>query len=311
MHGSLFHLQEETLMPIVLNVRRAAAAISISLALTSSSLFAQVRADVQSQLKVADSAHMQIVTLRDGSKLVGRITAVGGDTVTFQSAVGTLAVAAANIDRVQELVSSSMKDGEYWFPNPNSTRLFFAPSGRMLSRGEGYVSDYEVFFPGFAVGVSDNVSIGGGMSLFPAGVDEQLYYFTPKIGGEVKKDVNLAVGALILGGLGTESTAGIVYGVGTFGPPDLSITAGLGYGFAGTTVAKNPVAMLGGEWRISQRIGLVTENYLIPNTEYVSPLFSYGVRLMGEKLTVDLALFNASGSRTAIGLPYVDFVFSF
>jgi hypothetical protein len=306
-----FTSKKRPFMPIVLNVRRAAAAISISLALTSSSVFAQVPAEVRSQLKVADSTHMQIVTLRDGSKLVGRITAVGGDTVTFQSAVGTLAVAAVNIDRVQELVSSSMKDGEYWFPNPNSTRLFFAPSGRMLARGEGYVSDYEVFFPGFAVGVSDNFSVGGGMSLFPAGVDQQLYYFTPKIGGEVKKDVNLAIGALILGGLGTESTAGIVYGVGTFGPPDLSITAGLGYGFAGTTVAKNPVAMLGGEWRVSQRIGLVTENYLIPNTEYVSPLFSYGVRLMGEKLTVDLALFNASHSGTGIGLPYVDFVFGF
>jgi hypothetical protein len=204
-----------------------------------------------------------------------------------------------------------MKDGEYWFPNPNSTRLFFAPSGRMLDQGEGYVSDYEVFFPGFAVGVTNHVSIGGGMSLFPAGLDEQVYYLAPKIGGEVRENVNLALGALILGGLGTESTAGIMYGVGTFGPPDASLTAGLGYGFAGTTVAKNPVIMLGGEFRVSKRIGLVTENYIIPNTEYINPLYSYGVRLMGEKLTVDLALFNASGSDTPIGLPYVDFVFRF
>jgi hypothetical protein len=254
---------------------------------------------------------MQIVTLRDGSKLIGRISAVGTDTVTFESAVGSLALPMVNVSRVQEIAASSMKDGEYWFPNPNSTRLFFAPSGRMLSRGEGYVSDYEVFFPGFAVGVSDNVSLGGGMSLFPAGIDEQVYYFTPKIGAEVRKDVNLAVGALILGGISDESTVGIVYGVGTFGPPDASITAGLGYGFAGTTVSKNPVAMLGGEWRVSQRIGLVTENYIIPNTEHINPLYSYGVRLMGEKLTVDLALFNVSGSNSAIGFPFVDFVFRF
>jgi hypothetical protein len=292
-------------------LKSRAVAICFALALTSSWLSAQSRGDVRSQLTVPDSAHLQIVTLRDGSTLVGRITAVTTDTVTFQSGVGALALPVVSIARVQEIVASSMKDGEYWFPNPNSTRLFFAPSGRMLGHGEGYVSDYEVFFPGFAVGLTDNVSIGGGMSLFPAGVDEQLYYFTPKIGAEVKKDVNIALGALIAGGLGTESTAGIVYGVGTFGPPDASVTAGLGYGFAGTTIAKNPVIMLGGEVRVSKRIGLVTENYIIPNTEYVNPLFSYGVRLMGEKLTVDLALFNASGSHTAIGLPYVDFVFRF
>jgi hypothetical protein len=274
-------------------------------------LSAQTPADIRTQLKVADSAHMQIVTLRDGSRLIGRITAVGADTVTFESGVGTLALPVVNLNRVQEIPASSMRDGDYWFPNPNSTRLFFAPSGRMLARGEGYVSDYEVFFPGFAVGVTDNVSLGGGMSLFPAGVDQQVYYFTPKVGGEVAKNVNLAVGALILGGLGQSSTAGIVYGVGTLGPPDASITAGLGYGFAGGTIAKNPVAMLGGEWRVSQRIGLVTENYIIPNTEYINPLYSYGVRLMGEKLTVDLALFNVSGSNTAIGFPFVDFVFRF
>jgi hypothetical protein len=296
---------------ITQNVRRAAAAICTALALSSSVAFGQASADVRNQLKVADSAHMQIVTLRDGSKLIGRITAVGTDTVTFESGVGTLALPVVNLSHVQEIAASNMRDGDYWFPNPNSTRLFFAPSGRMLGRGEGYVSDYEVFFPGFAVGVTDNLSLGGGMSLFPAGVDQQVYYFTPKIGAEVKKNVNIALGALILGGLGTESTAGIVYGVGTLGPPDASITAGVGYGFAGTTISKNPVGMLGGEWRVSQRIGLVTENYIIPNTEYINPLYSYGVRLMGEKLTVDLALFNTSGSNTAIGFPYVDFVFRF
>jgi hypothetical protein len=298
-------------MAIVQNLRRAAASTCIALALSSSAVSAQIQGDARGELKVADSAHLQIVTLRDGSKLIGRITAVGTDTVTFESGVGTLALPTVNVSRVQEIAASSMKDGEYWFPNPNSTRLFFAPSGRMLGRGEGYVSDYEVFFPGFAVGVTDNFSIGGGMSLFPAGVDEQVYYFTPKIGGEVARNVNVAVGALILGGTGTSSTAGIVYGVGTFGPPDASITAGLGYGFAGGTISRNPVGMLGGEWRVSQRIGLVTENYLIPNTENINPLYSYGVRLMGEKLTVDLALFNTSGSNTSIGFPYVDFVFRF
>jgi hypothetical protein len=297
-------------MHITAFVRNCVRAGCIALVFLSAALRAQSPQSVATQLKVVDSAHVQILTLRDGSTLVGRVTSVGQDTVVFASSVGSLSLPVANVARVQDVPSTSMREGEYWFPNPNGTRLFFAPSGRMLARGEGYVSDYEVFFPGVAYGVTNNISIGGGTSLFPAGVSDQVYYFTPKIGGEVARNVNLAVGGLILGGIPDESTAGIVYGVGTFGPPDASITAGLGYGFAGTTVARNPVGMVGGELRVSRRIALVSENYVIPNT-HANPLYSYGVRLMGEKLTVDLAMFNVSGENTGIGFPFVDFVFRF
>jgi len=282
-----------------------------ALLLAALPLRAQAKPDVRSKLHVADSAELQILTLRGGSTLIGRITAIGPDSLTIDASVGRVSLPIATVTEAKTVSADRMREGEYWFPNPNATRLFFAPSGRMLEAGEGYVSDYEVFFPGTAVGVTNNVSIGGGMSLFPTGIDKQLYYFTPKIGGEVRKNVNLAIGALVVGGIPDEATVGIVYGVGTFGPPDASITAGLGYGFAGTTVARNPVGMIGGEFRVARNFALVTENYIIPDTR-VNPLYSYGVRLMGEKMTVDLALFNLSGEGgTGIGFPYVDFVFKF
>lgn len=282
-----------------------------ALALATRPIGAQTRPDIRSKLHVTDSTQLQVLTLRDGSTLIGRISAVGADSLTVDASVGTFSLAIGSVTGVQYVSADRMRGGEYWFPNPNSTRLFFAPSGRMLERGDGYVSDYEVFFPGLAYGLTDNVSIGGGVSLIPAGLDQELFYITPKIGGEVRENVNLAVGALVVGGIPDEATVGIVYGVGTFGPPDASITAGLGYGFAGTTIASNPVAMLGGELRVARRVSLVTENYVIVKTNSANPLFSYGVRLMGEKMTVDLALFNTSGSGTGIGFPFVDFVFKF
>jgi hypothetical protein len=286
-------------------------ATMILFALGSTRAHAQTPDKVRDALKVPDSAKLQIFTLRDGSTLVGRVVTAGQDTVVVQSSLGRISLPITTISGVQQVDASKMKDGEYWFPNPNETRLFFAPSGRMLAKGEGYVADYEVFFPGAAYGLTDNVSIGGGASLFPTGLDNQVFYFAPKIGGEVKKNVNLAVGALILGGIPDESTVGVVYGVGTLGPPDASITAGLGYGFAGTTIASNPVAMIGGELRVARRVALVSENYIIPGST-VNPLYSYGVRLMGENLTVDLALFNVTGRESAgIGFPFVDFVFRF
>jgi hypothetical protein len=216
-------------------------------------------------------------------------------------------LAAAHIRRIKEVPAADLHDGEYWFPNPNYTRLFFAPNGQMLRKGEGYFSDYELFFPGVAYGLTDNLSIGGGVSLLPVSADEQAYYLTPKIGFSVSDQVHLAAGVLFAGTKG--GTGGVYYGVGTFGDANRSVTLGGGYGFAGGQIEAKPVGMIGGELRIARRVGIVTENYLLPISEN-NFLYSFGFRFMGEKLTTDLALVNVSGSNI-IGVPYVDFVFRF
>jgi hypothetical protein len=283
-------------------------AFALSAAITMSApLAAQDTGPTRDRLRVVDSTKIQVITLRDGSSLVGRIVSVTADSVEFQMGIGRVPVAIRDIRGISETDSGRIHDGQYWFPNPNATRLFFAPTGQMLKRGEGYFADYEVFFPGFAVGVTDNISIGGGVSLFPAGVDEQVYYVTPKVGMSFGEQLHLAAGVLFAGTQG--GTGGVYYGVGTVGDGDASATIGLGYGFAGGKIESKPVAMLGGEKRIARRIALVSENYLLPISEN-NIVYSFGIRFMGEKLTTDLALFNASGSNI-IGLPYVDFVFKF
>jgi len=227
--------------------------------------------------------------------------------VTFQTQAGNIQLSASAIREIKEIPAADLREGEYWFPNPNSTRLFFAPSGQMLKKGEGYFSDYELFFPGIAYGVTDNVTIGGGVSLFPAAVEDQVYYVTPKIGISVADKVHVAAGVLFAGTKG--GTGGIYYGVGTFGDGNASVTLGGGYGFAGGKIEAKPVGMIGGELRVSRRIGIVTENYLLPVSDN-NFLYSFGLRFMGEKLTTDLALVNVSGT-DVIGIPYVDFVFRF
>jgi hypothetical protein len=274
---------------------------------TSAPLHAQDTAPTRERLRVVDSTKIQVITMRDGSSLVGRIVSVRADSVDFQMGIGRVPVAIRDIREIKETDTGTMHDGQYWFPNPNATRLFFAPSGQMLKKGEGYFADYELFFPGFAYGVTDNFSVGGGASLFPTGLDNQVYYFTPKVGMSFGEQVHLAAGLLFAGTKG--GTGGVGYGAGTFGNGDASVTIGLGYGFAGGDIESKPVAMLGGEKRVSRRIALVTENYLLPTSDN-NLVYSFGVRFMGEKLTTDLAIFNYSGS-DIIGIPYVDFVFRF
>jgi hypothetical protein len=284
-----------------------ALAVIIVFALSATPALTQVTSVLRSQMTIPDSAHMQIVSLRDGSTIYGRIVTVNADTVVLQTGAGNMQLAAGGIREIKEIPLSDMRAGTYWFPNPNSTRLFFAPSGQMLKKGEGYVSDYELFFPGVAYGVTDNISIGGGFSLIPAAVEDQAYYFTPKVGFSPAEKVHLAAGVLFAGTRG--GTGGVYYAVGTLGDGNGSVTLGGGYGFAGGQIERRPVGMLGAEKRVSRRIAIVTENYLLPVSRD-NVLYSFGLRFMGEKITTDLALFNVANSGV-IGLPWVDFVFRF
>jgi hypothetical protein len=263
-------------------------------------------------LTVAGDSVTQRLALRDGSEMIGRIIAVGETSVQFQSAIGTTTIPIDAIVGVTEERGGRLVNGRYYFPNPNTTRLVFGPTGRMLDAGEGYFSDYWIFFPGVSVGLSRQLSLGGGMSILPGqGIQDQLFYFTPKVGVIQRPKFNAAVGALAIAlpfggddGFDDDNfTAGMLYGVGTWGEPDNSFTAGLGYGFAEGRLADNPAVMLGGETRVSPRASLVTENYLLPGG---STLLSGGVRFLGRGLSVDLALFAADGFCC---LPFLGFVY--
>lgn len=270
---------------------------------------AQATPELRERLRAMDSTIVVTVSTIDGSSIVGRVIASDDSSIQVRTSGGVLTIPFTSIRNVQ---TASQRAAEGWFPNPNSTRLFFAPTGQMLKKGEGYFSDYELFFPGVAYGLTDNFSIGGGVSVFPAGVDDQIYYVTPKIGMSIGEKVHIGAGVLAGGVIGGDGDfAGIFYGVATYGTGDASITGGLGYGFAGDDVSSEPVAMIGGEKRISKRVALVTENYFVTSA-IGDPVVSGGVRLMSEKLTVDFGLFKLIGNNDDVPLfPWIDFVFKF
>jgi hypothetical protein len=174
--------------------------------------------------------------------------------------------------------------------------------------------------------------MGGGFSLIP-GVNpsDWLYYVTPKVGVYRSEDLNVAVGAIA--GYLDESDVhgiGVAYGVVTKGGPDGSITAGAGFGYSGSKIASNPVFLLGGNQRVSRRFALLTENYFYiasttnssctinscsdHNVRLLDGAVSYGLRFMGEKLSVDFAFFNVINPGTDKifpGIPYIAFGMKF
>lgn len=277
----------------------------IQLAAFSSLAISTVRAQAPLRLEPPPPDRVQRLTLTDGSEVLGRVVAVAGDTVQFESALGITKIPRYAIKSIRvERPGRVSQGGQYYHPNPNATRLIFAPSGRMLEKDEGYFSDYWVFFPGFAHGLTDRLSIGGGMSIFP-GVDpsDQLFFLTPKVGIVQSATVNAAVGALIIRVPG-EASMGILYGVTTWGHEDASMTAGLGYGFHNGDLADSPALMLGGELRVAQRMSLITENYLLPGDLRI---IAAGPRFMARDISVDLTMANFASGGDSFTAPLLSF----
>jgi hypothetical protein len=268
-------------------------------------------------IAVAAEGVTQRIVLRDGSELIGRIVSVGPTSVQFESAIGTTTIPTEAIIEVKDEKGGKMVMGRYFFPNPNATRLIFAPTGRMLQKGEGYFSDYWIFFPGFAAGLTNLFSIGGGMSVLPGvGFDQQLLYFTPKLGIAQSEKFNAAIGALMISvpnvfddfGDTDRENAGLLYGVGTWGGLDNSFTAGLGYGYANGDLASTPAVVIGGEARLTPRSSLVSENYMLPGGNMI---LSGGVRFMGRGLAIDFAITAAAGADGGgCCFPFLGFVYN-
>lgn len=265
-------------------------------------------------IRVPDSTQVQVIRLRDGSSIVGRVSEVNADTVRFAASFGTVSIPRASIVEVTMVERATVRaSGEVWPPNPNATRLFFAPTGRMLAKGEGYFNDTYLFLLSIQGGLSSRFNLGGGMSVVPTeDFSDNILFVTPKIGVVASPRFNLAIGAFagFVGGLvdeGEDASFGVLYGVATMGGLDGSVTLGTGVGYAGGQFADSPVAMLGGEKRLTRRVSLLTENYLIPNDD-VHGVISYGLRFFGEKLSADLAFWNALGQDLYFpGIPYVAF----
>lgn len=269
-------------------------------------LFSTEKLNETINLEIPDSTQVQILTVEDGSSFIGRIIEIGEEELKFETKYGVLTFSIFEITELKLVSKDQFKKGKYWFPNPNCSRLFFAPTARMLKKGEGYFADYFVFFPTFTFGVTNNITLGGGFSILPgADLDEQIILFTPKVGLKTSKKMDLAIGALVVK-LPESTSAGILYGVSTFGSLDKSVTFGLGYGYFDDELADKPIVVLGGEYRTSRNISLVTENWLVPEKD--TPVISAGMRFFGEKISVDFALIFPM-EKDVLVFPYIDFIY--
>ena len=296
-------------------VARWCAACLLMFGLTSMPVHAQ-RVALDSIAR-SDSAVVHALYLTDGTRLVGRITAVTADSVRVVSVSATTMVARAAIREVRQYAADELHNGELWPENPHVSRLIFAPTAIALRKGEAYFADFWIFLVNAGYGVTDRFTIGAGMSIIPGlTITDNLLFVIPKYAVLNQPKLKVALGGLFarVGGFSSGSeSVGILYGVATVGSRESNLTLGSGWGYVGDRISDKPVLTLGGQHRVARRIALISENWFFPFQNNSSGLVSYGLRLLGEKISVDFAFANpiSDGNAFFPGIPLLGFAVKF
>jgi hypothetical protein len=273
--------------------------------------------------------------LKDGSVVYGTVQSETADRVV----VRTIAGAILEVERAQiaslEPARGQVVGGEFRPADANATRLLFSPTARSLRRGEGYIGVYEFLLPFVQVGITDRLSIGVGTPLIFFGDESgRPVWLTPKYQFYKGPRTSAAVGVMHFVIVGENVRFGLAYTVATIGGDDDALTVGAGWAYARyhedeyspcvpttpaaaaacpgpqrvTKTPGSPIAMVGGEHRVSRRVKLVTENYAFKR----GAILSAGVRFLGERLSADLGvLAPVTGEDTFVLAPIVNFVWTF
>jgi hypothetical protein len=273
-----------------------------------------------------DTAKVYHLELSDGLEMVGHY--VSHDSTTFvlrTNQIARVEIPFKGVVLLEEVPASRFRNGVYWFRNPHATRYFFAPSAFNLKKGEGYYQNTYLFFNSFNVGLTDNVSIGGGIemlsffgSLAADGEFGPIFFITPKLSFKATEHFHYGLGIYYINvpslfSDNERTGAGITYAMGTIGDENRNLTIGGGLAFARQEFSKDPIFTVCGLSRISKRTALVSENWLLINNNSLKAVYSYGFRFFGEKMAVDLGFINNPEIARAliVGIPYVDFTVKF
>ncbi|MGD8278296.1 MAG: hypothetical protein PVH00_09740 [Gemmatimonadota bacterium] len=253
------------------------------------------------------------VRLADGSTLYGRVVESSEARVVVLTEAGVRVEVERSQIRDMTPLAGRLVNGQVWPEDANRTRLFFGPTGRALGDGEGYVGLYELFFSFIAVGIGDRVTLAGGTPIFPGAIGDVIY-LAPKVTLVNEDRLQFAAGALsfFLTESIDEGSVGIAYGVLTMGSADDAVTLGAGWGFAlggdESSIADEPVIMMGLERRASRSIKLISENYYAAGDLLVSG----GIRFLGERFSADVGLAGALGTGdSSFGLPILSVAWRF
>ncbi|MCH2450521.1 MAG: hypothetical protein MK198_10285 [Gracilimonas sp.] len=212
------------------------------------------------------SAVIYRIVTTDRNTFIGTLVSENDQEVILQTnQVGRITIQRSNIKMMEQVDPDQLKDGKYWHENPQSTRYLISTNAFGLRKGEGYYQNTWIFFNNVNFGVTDHISLGGGLvPTFLFGSGSMPVWIMPKISIPIANEsVHIAAGGLFGGVLGEVHTGlGLVYGTATVGNRDNNLSLGLGYGYADGRWADIPLINVKGMYRLSKNMFLSARTIL-------------------------------------------------
>lgn len=220
-----------------------------------------------------DSGGMQEIASESISSIVQRTQdpEVQPEPETVQTEV----VESVEDDVVEEEPEFAPSVGDFSFQNPAASRYLYAPSSIPLQQGQGYVSQKLLFTSG-VLGITDNVTLLVGTTVpFP---------LVSIVGGKYAKQINenwhVGGGAevffLPFAGAVDDDTPTAPLSIGfvsaTYGDLNSHVTVATGVAYEQVFSegrVSHPV-MVAGHKRLSDRLAVVTENWLLLNLDIMA-----------------------------------------
>ena len=263
-----------------------------------------------------DSIKSRIETI-DGNEYIGIIKERSADKIRIKTdKLGEITILNSDVKKISEVSATIVKNGTYWFDNPQATRYFWAPNGYSLKKGEGYYQNVWILFNQAVYGFTDHFS--GGIGIVPtvlfAGAPTPAWITAKYTVSVVKNKVNLGVGVLTGTVIGEKNTGfGILYGITTLGSRDKNINIGLGWGFAGGEMARNPTVNISGMIRTGAKGYFITENYFIGTTDNFVMMTMIGGRRIIRHTGLDFGAFIPIGGDIGsfVAIPWLGFTIPF
>lgn len=270
----------------------------------------RLHAQKPDSMEQAQQEQMYRVETTEGDVVIGTLTSESETEVVLNTRqLGEVTIERTDIESMENIDADRLRDGEYWFPNPQSTRYFFGTNAIGIPKNEGYYQNTWIFFNNVNYGIHSNFSIGAGtVPTFLFGAGQIPVWVLPKVSiSTPQENLHLAGGAIWGGVLGADNSgsAGLLYSVATVGTRNHNASLGLGYGFVNGELSDAPAITVSGMTRIGRTTYLLSENYFFPTVDGAN-VISFGVRWAPENFAVDFGLFRPLSVETGIvGFPWL------
>jgi hypothetical protein len=269
------------------------------------------------------------ITLNDGSVITGKLIQITENEIVISSStIGEMRLQKTKIKEMNPILAIDEKKSGIWFANPNPSKYLLGNSAIPPEKNSGYYQNTWIFFNSFSYAFAKNFSVSAGFELFSImakGDGVYAFYINPKVSFPVADNFYLGGNILYANTLKTVADFGglaTFNAFATYGNRNNNLTAAIGWGMANGEFSSTPLITISGMVRASRRIAFVSENWLVPGVNSDSDvegdqgyygIFSYGIRFLGEKTSIDLAFINNPdiAKKIVIGIPWLDFVINF